>query len=190
MGTTARTTRPALEAIGRSIKAERDSLIRKWADWLIGRHSEATTFDRHTIERQLGLLVDIVVEMAGPLRRQLAELWFDACDQYGRTAAARGLAAGEVVEEIQHLRELLIHELAAVIAALPTRQTMAALLRLNRTLDRGIAHAVVGYTDVLVEMLLNKRGVLIDTSEPGEKAVHQSLDQLEEELRTFRERRD
>jgi hypothetical protein len=67
---------------------------------------------------------------------------------------------------------------------------MAALLRLNRTLDRGIAHAVVGYTDVLVEMLLNKRGVVLDASEPGESSVHQRLAQLEEELHTFREKRD
>lgn len=189
MGFTARPTEPALAGIGRSLEEKRDDLVVQWADWLLMRMSQATTLDRPTIERQLALLLDIVIEMAGPLRRQIEELWFDACDAYGRTAAARGLAAGEVVEEIQHLRELLIHHLAETIAALPARHLMAAVLRLNRSLDRGIAHAVVGYTDVLVETLLEQRGVVLDASEPGNNTVHQRLDQLEEELATYKRMR-
>jgi hypothetical protein len=144
--------------------------------------------DRPTLERQLALLVDTMVEMAGPLRRQVAEIWFSACDTYGRSAAARGLAAGEVVEEIQHLRELLIRELSEIIAALPARQSMAVVLRLNRFLDRGIAHAVVGYTDILVESLLNKRGVVLNASEPGENHMEERLSQLEEELEALRQK--
>jgi hypothetical protein len=151
--------------------------------------SDVALIDRPTINRQLALLIDIMVEMAGPLRRQVAELWFNACDGYGRTAAARGLAAGEVVEELQHLREILIRHLSEVIAALPARQSLAAVLRLNRLLDRGISHSVVGYTDVLVETLLNKRGVVLDASGPVENAVHARLEQLEEELAVLRRRR-
>jgi len=187
MGPTARPTRPALAAIGRSLEEKRDELLVQWADWLMGRMSEAPIVDRPTIERQLALLLDIVIELAGPLRRQIGELWFDACDAYGRTAAARGLAAGEVVEEIQYLRELLIHNLADVIAALPARQLMAAVLRLNRSLDRGIAHAVVGYTDVLVETLLEQGGVVLDASGPGNNPVCERLNQLEDELATFKQ---
>ncbi|KPJ83408.1 MAG: hypothetical protein AMS18_17440 [Gemmatimonas sp. SG8_17] len=66
---------------------------------------------------------------------------------------------------------------------------MAALLRLNRLLDRGMAHAVVGYTDVLVETLLNKRGVVFSVSEPVESVVNERLSQLEEELSSLRDRR-
>ena len=188
MGLTARPTKPALAAIGRQLELKRDELLVEWADWLMGRmHQDDPAIDRPTIERQLGLILDIVIELAGPLRRQIAELWFDACDAYGRTAAARGLASGEVVEELQHLRELLIHNLADVIAALPARQLMAAVLRLNRSLDRGIAHAVVGYTDVLVETLLEKGGVILDASGPGNNPVRERLDQLEHELATFRQ---
>lgn len=154
---------------------------------MMERMSQAAAVDRPTIERQLALLIDIVIEMVGPLRRQVEELWFDACDSYGRTAAARGLAAGEVVEEIQHLRDLLMHNLADVIAALPARQLMAAILRLNRGLDRGIAHAVVGYTDVLVETLMERGGVILDASGPGNSTVSQRLTQLEEELAAFKQ---
>jgi len=189
MGLTARPSSPALAAVGRSLAANRDRLVTSWADWLLTRMSQGPLIDRPTIERQLALLIDIVIEMAGPLRRQVAELWFNACDAYGRTAAARGLAAGEVVEEIQHLRELLIRNLSELIAALPARQSLAALLRLNRLLDRGMAHAVVGYTDVLVETLLNKRGVVFSVSEPVESVVNERLSQLEEELSSLRDRR-
>lgn len=187
MGLAARPIRPALAAIGRSLAAKRDDLLVQWADWLMERMSQAPVVDRPTVERQLALLFDIVIELAGPLRREVSDLWFDACDAYGRTAAARGLAAGEVVEEIQYLRELLVHSLSDVIAALPARQLMAALLRLNRSLDRGIAHAVVGYTDVLVETLLERGGVILDASGPGNNPVCERLDQLEHELATFRQ---
>ena len=189
MGLTARPSSPALAAVGRSLLSNRDRLVTQWADWLMGRMSHVPIIDRPTIERQLALLIDIMIETAGPLRRQVAELWFNACDAYGRTAAARGLAAGEVVEEIQHLRELLIRNLSEVIAALPARQSFAAVLRLNRLLDRGLSHAVVGYTDVLVETLLNKRGVVLGAFGPGETAVHKRLDQLEEELANLQDHR-
>jgi len=188
MGLTTRPSHPALAAVGRSLTINRDRLITQWADWLLGRTSHLKLLDRPTIERHLALLVDLVIESAGPLRREVAELWFSACDTYGRTAAARGLAAGEVVEEIQHLRELMIRELSEIIAALPARQSMAVVLRLNRFLDRGIAHAVVGYTDVLVETLLNKRGVMLDASSPGDETIRTRLVQLEEELTAIQKR--
>ena len=189
MGLTARPSSPALAAVGRSLVSSRDRLIRRWGDWIFGRGNHAPLLDRSTIDRQLALLVDIMIEMASPLRRHVAELWFNACDAYGRAAAARGLAAGEVVEEIQHLRELLIRDISEIIAALPARQSLATVLRLNRLLDRGISYSVVGYTDVLVETLLNKRGIVLDASEPGENMVVARLSQLEEELAALRDKR-
>ena len=72
-------------------------------------------------------------------------------------AKADDAAAGEVVEEMQYLRELLIRFLAPSIAALRPRQGMALLLRLNRLVDRGVAMAVVGYTDELAASLLASR---------------------------------
>ena len=91
--------------------------------------------------------------MVGPLRREVNGIWLDACEHYGRIASARGLAAGEVVEELQFLRELLIRHLAPVLAAMRARQGMAIMLRLNRVIDKGVAVAVVGYTDALVATL-------------------------------------
>ena len=39
------------------------------------------------------------------------------------------------------------------------RQGMAIMLRLNRVIDKGIAVAVVGYTDALVATLFAQNGV-------------------------------
>lgn len=186
MGLVMRPSNPALIAVGRALKAHRDRLVEQWSRWIRERMSHAPTLDRPTLERQLALLVDILVEMAGPLRRQLADLWFTACDVYGRSAAARGLAAGEIVEEIQHLREILITHLSETVAALPPRQGLASTLRLNRLVDKGIAHAVVGYTDALVETLLNRQGIPISSSDPDVDELAKRLVQLEEELAGIR----
>ena len=128
MGLTIRPSNPALTAVGRILAANRELLVARWAGWISDRLTQAPHIKRPTVERQLTLLIDILVEMAGPLRRQTAQLWFDACEFYGQVAAARGLAAGEVVEEIQHLRELLIRDLSELIAAL----AMAGILLSRR----------------------------------------------------------
>ncbi len=189
MGLTLRPQTPASTALMRALQSQRPLLIQKWADWLAGRMAQVDILDRPTIERQTSILVDVMIEMSGPFRHQAEGLWFNTCDAYGRAAAGRGLASGEVVEEIQYLRELLIRYLSEFIAALPARQSMAAVLRLNRLLDQAIAHAVVGYTDILVESLLNQQGIAVTASEPESGQVGKRLDELEEELKALQARR-
>lgn len=188
MGLTIRPSNPALTAVGRVLAASREQLVARWARWISERLAEAPHIRRPTVERQLALLIDILIEMAGPLRRQVAQLWFDACEFYGQVAAARGLAAGEVVEEIQHLRELLIRELSELIAALPARHSMATVLRLNRQVDKGIAHAVVGYTDALVQNLFSQRGTPIPDPLPAEDDILYRLSQFEAELKHLQDK--
>jgi hypothetical protein len=183
-----RPSNPALLAVTAALRDRRDDLIAEWSSWVQQRLTQAPHITAPTIERHLALLVDMMIELAGPMRREAAETWFAACEAYGMTAASRGLAAGEVVEELQQLRELLIRHLSETVALLPPRQSIAAVLRLNRVLDRGLAHAVVGYTDALVETLLNRRGVPIVATEPAEDEVLQRLIHLEEELGQLRKR--
>jgi hypothetical protein len=81
---------------------------------------------------------------------------------------------------------LIVH-LSELIAALPARQSLATVLRLNRALDQGIAHAVVGYTDYLFETLLNQRGVPVRA--PGiDDDLAKRLTQFEQELADLRAR--
>ena len=154
-----RASQPALLAAGRVIAELRDAMVTQWADWLGDRITAAPTIPRLTVEREFRLLLDVISEMVGPLRREVNTVWFHVCEHYGRVASARGLAAGEVVEELQFLRELLIRNLAPVLAAMRARQGMAIMLRLNRVIDKGIAVAVVGYTDALVATLFAQNGV-------------------------------
>ncbi len=80
------------------------------------------------------------------------------------------------------MRELLIRHLSEPVFSMSVRQSMAVLLRLNRIVDKCIAHAVVGYTDELVETLLDKRGVPVTTAKPAEAVISERLEQLEDEF--------
>jgi len=186
---TMRASQPTFSVVGRVIEARRNELVAGWSQWIAERMTQAPDIDRPTVERHLALIIDILIEMTGPLRRLVTDVWFTAFEAYGRTAAARGLAAGEVVEEIQHLRELLIRSLSEVIVEMGDRHSMATVLRLNGIIDKGIAHAVVGYTDALIETMFNQRGVPLTAQGPADWEVGKRLEQLEEELANLKARR-
>jgi hypothetical protein len=179
-----RASQPALLAAGRVIAEMRDSLVSQWAEWLEDRSTGGHTIPRATMERELRLLFDIMTEMVGPLRREVNAVWFHACEHYGRIASARGLAAGEVVEELTFFREILIRNLAPVLVAMRARQGLAIMLRLNRVIDKGIAIAVVGYTDALVATLFSQNGVTAFRIDQDVVDVERQLDGLEHELQS------
>jgi len=129
-------------------------MVQQWITWLGDRLTATSAIPPAVVKRELSLLIDVFATMVGPLRRETKAIWGRVSEEYGRHAAIRGLAAGEVVEEMQYLRELLIRFLAPAIAALRPRQGMALLLRLNRLVDRGVTMAVVGYTDELAASLV------------------------------------
>lgn len=183
-----RASQPALLAAGRVIVEKRDDVVREWAERLGDRISVASTIPRSTVEREFRLLIDIMAQLVGPLRRESRHLWRCSCELYGRTASARGLAAGEVVEELLHLRDLMTRELAPVVAALRARQGMAILLRLNRLMDEGLASAVVGYTDALVATLMSSNGVPENGGTWDAADVDRQLETLESELASLVER--
>jgi hypothetical protein len=97
-------------------------------------------------------------------------------------ASTRGLAAGEVVEELQFLRELLIRNLAPVMVAMRARQSMSIMLRLNRVIDKGVSVAVVGYTDALVATLFAQNGVPMFDTQQDTAEIERQLSALEQEL--------
>lgn len=160
----------------------RDDMVAQWADWLGDRMQTSTTIPRPIIERELRLIIELLGEMVGPVRRETKPVWFHACEHFGRLAAARGLAAGEVVDEMQFLRELLIRNLAPVLAAMRPRRAMAIMLQLNRVLDKGISVTVVGYTDALVATIFAQNGVPGPEAGVDAEEVSRQLEQLEGEL--------
>lgn len=159
--------------MARGIAGVRTELVSKWAAWLAARQSGGQALDAATTERLLGLMVDLLVLMVGPVRREADGTWFAASELYGRLAALRGLSAGEVVEELQHLRELLARELGDFFVALPLRQQMPTILRVNRVLDTAVTSAVVGYTDALVASMFSREGVPVPTADSVQEAIAQ-----------------
>lgn len=153
-------------------------MVHRWSQWLGGRHTTSRTIPADLVNRELALLVDTLGALIGPLRREARPLWGKVTEHYGRVAAARGLAAGEVVEEMQYLRELLIRYLAPVLAAMRPRQGMALLLRLNRLVDTGVAMAVVGYTDAIVATLMRHEETPRNGMELDAEDVTRQLDAI------------
>lgn len=182
-----RASHPSLVVASRAISAQRDAMVVRWGDWLGERTTGSNGVSRPLVERQVRLILDVLITLVGPLRRETKVIWSQVTEHYGRLAAARGLAAGEVVEEMQYLRELLIRHLAPALAALRPRQGMALLLRLNRLVDRGVAMAVVGYTDALVQALLPgaQDGPSLEHHGVNPKQLSRELDGFERSLSTI-----
>ncbi len=173
--------------MARGIAGVRTELVARWAAWLASRQAGGQGLDAATTERLLGLIVDLLVLMVGPVRREAEGTWFAAAELYGRLAALRGLAAGEVVEELQHLRELMARELADFFVALPVRQQLPTVLRVNRVVDTAVTSAVVGYTDALVASMFSREGVPVPTADSVQEAVAQ-IAGIEAEVRLLTER--
>lgn len=182
-----RQSAPTLLRIGRGIDAARDALVRNWLDWLTERQAGGPTVEVTALERPLRLIITLLVHMTGPLRHESKEAWFAATELYGRLAEARGLSAGEVVEEVQYLRELLLLNLADLFVALPVRHQLPALLRISRVLDAAVSNATVGYTDALVEKMFSKDGVPVPTADSVKELIEQ-LHVLESEAALLAER--
>lgn len=178
----ARLSAPTLVAVGRAIVTARDSLVENWLLW-IGERQGRSVLDEPELRRTLTLIVRLLTHMTGPLRREARETWSAATELFGRLAEARGLSAGEVADELQHLRELLIVELGDLIMALPVRQQLPAVLRVNRVCDMGVSCAVIGYTDALVDKMFSRDGAVPTTESTGQLVSRLSL--LESELARF-----
>jgi len=175
-----RASQPTLLVAGRVITASRDAMVSEWTQRLGDRLAASPTVGRDQLVRQFGLLVALIGGAVGPWRREIVPLWNRALELYGRTASLRGLAAGEVVEELAHLREVLTIHLAPDLARMRQRQAMAIILRLNRIFDRGVGTAVVGYTDALVATIFAQNGV-----PPAD--VHQDVADIERQTTALAE---
>ena len=115
-----------------------------------------------------------------------ARLFAESLSQLGDLARERILGDESLfpdgVEELTFFREMLIRNLAPVLVAMRARQGMAIMLRLNRVIDKGIAVAVVGYTDALVATLFAQNGVPVFITDYDTIEVERQLDAIELEL--------
>ncbi len=157
-------------------------MARQWAERIRARGGAEAPWDR-PVEEFVRTALAMLGPMLGPRRRDAETLWLRAAELFGAAAAERGLAAGEVIEELQILREILIRSLyrdgAAAGRTLPLRQ----ILFLNRAVDQMVAHGSVGHTDALFFQLLERHGVA--SPEPPEaraQEVSRQMTQIRTEL--------
>lgn len=187
--------RPAREhALGRRLEAlevagwlEEQSarIAERWYAELKGRDGRWRAPVAALIREFVEFLVSLVPDCLGPYRTQIDPVWRQAAELYGKLAAMRGLAAGEVIEEMQLLREVLIRVLYADPPGNGSREdvslSLREALRLTRIVDRGVTHASVGHTDVLFFTLFHGNGVARTLDDELVQEVRNQLGQLEAE---------
>lgn len=154
-----RTRGSGTHLIVESLELQQGHLARYWLAEIKNR----VTLNRdveHLLDRFLKLLTAMIPRALGYHGTSTWDLWKRAAELFGALGARRGLAAGEVVEEFQIVREGLIR----LLFQAPTGQNREALslsdvVRLNRFLDSGVTHASIGHTDELFFSLFQGSGV-------------------------------
>jgi hypothetical protein len=105
-------------------------------------------------------LVSFLPPCLGEHRQTGEEVWQIATHLYGSLALRRGLSAGEVVEELQLLREVVLRLLLESPPAGVQESTGSRdILFLNRVLDLGVVWASVAYVDDLFFAHLQESGI-------------------------------
>lgn len=134
-------------------------LVGRWHREILSRYDNAHGVNG-LLEEFLTLLAGFLPAMLSPDRDQVEPIWIRASELFGAVAARRGLAAGEVIEEMQLLREAVIRLLYQdPPMAGRMRLSLREVLRLNRAIDTGVTHASVGHTDAMFFWLFEGSGI-------------------------------
>lgn len=161
------------------------SLTERWTEEIRRRGHVGERRLTPVLERFTELLVRLLPLMVGPHRALVAPFWIRTSELYGAIAAKRGLAAGEAIEELHLLRELVIRDLYRSPPAGGTvRLSLREILRMNRALDLAVTHGSVGHTDSLFfEFFEGDQTTALLRGGDVAAEAEQQLRQIEAELR-------
>ncbi len=127
-------------------------------------------------------LVSFLPGMLSPYRAQVLPLWSECAELFGSVAARRGLSAGDVIEEFQILREVIVRMMfERPPAGLDGGLLLREVLQLNRAVDIGVTQASVGHTDLLFFSLIHGSGVPEPLSRGDVGEVCEQVRTLQEE---------
>lgn len=163
------------------VESRLDRISGRWYQEMVRRDGLGDGALAEAVQDFLNLLVSFLPVLVGSHRDQVESTWAQACELFGTLAAKRGLAAGEVVEEFQILREAVIRLLyqdPPLAGRIPL--SLREVLRLNRAIDKGVTHASVGHTDALFFSLFEGSGIP-DTPPTGEL-----VSEVESQVKAFR----
>ena len=172
---------PNTHHLGDWLEVQRGFLARYWFEEILHRVSMDQEMER-VLERFLNLLTRMIPGALDQRRSAVDPVWKSAAELYGTLGAKRGLAAGDIVEEFQIVREAVVR----ILFQAPPGRYGAALslsdaLRLNRFLDSGVTHASIGHTDGLFFTLFHGSGVSTVPNAELVAEVEEQLDALEVE---------
>ena len=176
----ARSKHPAPNTLlGDWLEVQRGFLARYWFEEILHRVSMDQEMER-ILERFLDLLTRMIPGALDHRRSAVDPVWKSAAELYGALGAKRGLAAGDIVEEFQIVREAVVR----ILFQAPPGRYGAALslsdaLRLNRFIDSGVTHASIGHTDGLFFALFHGNGVSTVPTAEFMAEVEEQLDVLE-----------
>ena len=172
---------PNTHHLGDWLEVQRGFLARYWFEEILHRVSMDQEMER-ILERFLNLLTRMIPGALDHRRSAVDPVWKSAAELYGALGAKRGLAAGDIVEEFQIVREAVVRIL---FQAPPGRDgaslSLSDALRLNRFIDSGVTHASIGHTDGLFFALFHGNGVSTVPTAEFVAEVEEQLDALEME---------
>ena len=166
---------------------ERVGLIaRRWHSEITLREGRREEGGDGLLEVFLNHLVSFLPPCLGEHRDPAEEVWQQATHLFGTLALRRGLAAGEVVEELQFLRGVILKTLfdttsESDMSSVPYRD----LLVLNRILDLGVVQASVAYVDDLFFAHLQGSGVAEQVTPELVEEITKQLEACSRELRSL-----
>jgi len=132
------------------------------------------------LETLVSHLVSFLPACFGDQRERGMEVWQQVNHLYGSLALLRGLAAGEVVDELQLLREIILRAfLSEVSESGPGSGALISpmeFLNLNRVLDLAVSRASISYVDDLFFTHLQGSGVPRGLDEEHRIEIRRQLD--------------
>ena len=176
-------THPARDThhLGDWLEVQGGFLARYWFEEILYRVSMDEEME-HVLERFLTLLTRMIPGAFDHRRSEVDAVWKSAAELYGALGAKRGLAAGDIVEEFQIVREAVVRILfQAPPGGCGATLSMSDALRLNRFLDSGVTHASIGHTDGLFFALFHASGVSTVPTAKLVAEIEEQLDALEME---------
>lgn len=168
------------------LEAHVDEISDRWLLEVRSRVEKPDEPEAGPLREFLRLLTEFLPHGLGVYRDQVVPVYHQAAELYGNLAAIRGLAAGEAVEEVQLLREVLLRFLYRDPPGGGAGLGLRELLQLSRTIDQMVTHASVGHTDSLFFNLFHGNGVPEAGAEKVLAEVRDQLATLREELARFR----
>lgn len=144
---------------------QEQKISERWYQELMAGSGKPGGEEAALLKRMVDHMVSFLPPCFGERRETGLEIWQQAAHLYGSVAVRRGLAAGEVVDELQLLRNVALRLfLADRPSGGPEDGGQEAIpllefLTLNRVLDVGVSRASIAYVDDLFFAHLQGSGV-------------------------------